>query len=288
MVPRMSHPTEAARSRARALLRRPIVPALGLAIVLIAGSAAAANGQLQIFQTERVAPVSFSTGDLVSLPDLRAYGDLVINDEPDLHRVPDADAAASESGLDVPRVKDLPRGVTGDPEYQVGGQVNATFTFSADRAARAVADGGETLPPSPPGLDGTEVRLTAGPGVAQIWSQPSGVPSLLVGRAVAPTASSSGASFDTVRDYLLSVPGIPAEVAAQLRTFSGDGSTLPFPVPADRFTTSSTEVNGMPATLLAARDRTMAAVVWVEDGVVTVVAGALDTDEVVSIARDLR
>jgi hypothetical protein len=32
----------------------------------------------------------------------------------------------------------------------------------------------------------------------------------------------------------------------------------------------------------------MAAVVWVDDGDVTAVAGALDTDEVVSVARGLR
>ena len=41
----------------------------------------------------------------------------------------------------------------------------------------------------------------------------------------------------------------------------------------------------MPATVLATRDRTLAAVVWVDDGVVTAVAGSLDADEVLSIAR---
>ncbi|HVD29691.1 MAG TPA: hypothetical protein VNC79_14505, partial [Mycobacteriales bacterium] len=59
-------------------------------------------------------------------------------------------------------------------------------------------------------------------------------------------------------------------------------------VPADQVATSSADVDGAPATVLATRDRTLAAVVWVRDGVVTVVAGPLDTDEVVSIARGLR
>jgi hypothetical protein len=40
--------------------------------------------------------------------------------------------------------------------------------------------------------------------------------------------------------------------------------------------------------VLAARDRTMAAVVWVDDGVVTAVIGALDADEVIAVARGLR
>jgi hypothetical protein len=274
--------------RFRAVLRRPVVAALSVAVVLTGAGAAAANDWLQIFRTEQIAPVSLSTADLIALPDLRAYGDVVVTGDGDVHQVADAAAAAAESGLDVPEVTTLPRGVSGEPVYQVGGEVSATFTFSADRAAQAAAEAGEPLPPVPPGLDGSRVRLVAGPGVAQVWVSAAGVPAVVVGRAVAPSAFSSGVPFEVVRDYLLSLPGLPEDVAAQLRTFTADGSTLPLPVPADQVTTSSAQVNGMPATVLASRDRTMAAVVWVDDGVVTVVAGSLDANEVLSVARDLR
>ena len=274
-------------SRSRATLRRPLVAAVAVALVVSAAGVAAANNWLQIFRTEQIAPISLRTADLIALPDLSAYGEVVVADEVDVHQVADAAAAAAETGLDVPEVATLPRGVVGEPDYQVGGKASATFTFSSERAARAAAEAGKPLPPPPAGLDGSRVRLVAGPGVAQVWASSSGVPALFVGRAVAPTAFSNGAPFETVRDYLLSLPGVPDDVAAQLRTFTADGSTLPLPVPADRITTSSTEVNGTPATLLATRDRTLAAVVWADDGVVTVVAGSLDTDEVLSIAGDL-
>jgi hypothetical protein len=274
--------------RSRALLRRPVVAAVAVAVVLTGAGVAAANDWVQIFRTEQIAPVSLSTADLVALPDLRAYGHVAVTGDGDVHEVADAAGAAAETGLDVPEVVTLPRGVSGEPIYQVGGEMSATFTFSADRAARAAAEAGETLPPPPPGLDGSHVRLTAGPGVAAIWSQPAGVPALVVGRAVAPSAFSSGIPFETVRDYLLTLPGLPEDVAAQLRTFTADGSILPLPVPADQVTTSSAQVKGVSATVLATRDRTTAAVVWVDDGVVTAVAGALDADEVLSIARDLR
>ena len=277
--------------RFRVALRRPVVACVAVAVVVTGASTAAANGWLQIFRTERIAPVSISAADLNALPDLRAYGDLVVTGEPDMHPVADAAAAAAESGLDVPEVTTLPRGVTGDPKYQVGGEVSATFTFSADRAAAAAAKAGEVLPPPPPGVDGSRVRLVAGPGVAAVWSHRAGVPALIVGRAVAPTAfssSPSGVPFETVREYLLSLPALPKDVAAALRTFNADGSTLPLPVPAERVTTSSTAVDGEPATVLATRDRSMAAVVWVENGKVTVVAGALDAGEVLSVARGLR
>ena len=274
--------------RSRTVLHRPVVAALAFAVVLAGAGTAAANDWLQIFRTEQVAPVSITTDDLIALPDLSAYGELQVTGDPDVHEVPDTAAAAAETGLEVPEVTTLPRGVSGEPVYQVGGQVSATFTFSAERAAQAAAEAGTTLPSPPPGLDGSSVRLDAGPGVAQVWSSSAGAPALVVGRAVAPSAFSSGVPFETVRDYLLSLPGLPDDVAAQLRTFTADGATLPLPVPADEVTTSSAQVDGVPATVLETRDRTLAAVVWVDDGAVTAVAGSLDVDEVLEVARELR
>ena len=280
-----------ARSRSRRpgrLLRRPVVAAATVGVVLAGAGTAAANDWLPIFRTEQVQPVAFDTTDLVALPDLSGYGDVVVTGEPDVRTVADADAAAAESGLSVPEVTELPRGIEGDPTVQVGDEVTATFTFSAERAARSAAASGEVLPPTPAGLDGSSVRLVAGPGVAQVWESASGVPGLVVGRAVAPSASSSGVPFETIRDHLLSLPGLPDDVAAQLGTFTADGGTLPLPVPSDRVTTSATDVDGAPATVLETRDGLLTAVVWVTEGTVTVVAGSLDADEVLEVARELR
>jgi hypothetical protein len=272
----------------RSVARRPAAAVVAVAIVIAGAGTAAANGWLPIFRTERVAPLELSTADLRAIPDLDAYGDLDITGDPDLHTVADAAAAAAETGLDVPEVRDLPRGVTGAPAYRVGGELRATFSFSTERAARAAADAGEDLPPPPPGLDGGRVRLVAGPGLAAVWSQPSGLPTLVVGRALAPTGESSGVAFEEVRDYLLSLPGLSDDTAAALRAFDADGSTLPLPVPAGRVRTSTAQVHGEQATVLTTRDGTAAAVVWVEDGIVTVVGGTLDVDEVLSVARGLR
>jgi hypothetical protein len=285
---RASAPEPAAPRRRRSLLRRPAVAALGVAVVLAGASAAAAADWLQIFRTEQIAPVAVTESDLVALPDLSAYGDLQVTQVPDVRPVADAAAAEEATGLQVPEVAVLPQGVTGEPAYQVGGQVSAEFTFSAARAAQAAAAAGETLPPPPPGLDGSRFRLAAGPGVAAVWMEDRGLPALAVARAVAPTAYSSGVPFETARDYLLSLPGIPPSLAAQLRSFSGESTTLPLPVPAELVTSAHAEVNGHDATVLTSRDGLLAGVVWVEDGVVTAVAGTLSPDEVLSVASDLR
>ena len=111
---------------------------------------------------------------------------------------------------------------------------------------------------------------------------------IAVGRAVAPTASSSGVDFATARDYVLSLPGLPADLVSQLGAFAVDGTTLPLPLPADLVSSAPTEVNGTPAQLLTSRDGAVTAVVWVQDGVVTAVGGSLSADEVRTLAQDLR
>ncbi len=280
-------PAPARAGRWRTALRSPVVAAFGVVVVLGGAGAAAAADWLQVFRTEEVAAVPVSSTDLVALPDLSGYGDVRVVSDPDVREVPDAAAAAEATGLDVPEVEVLPAGVTGEPAYTVGGQAVAEFTFSTDRAAQAAAQAGETLPPPPPGLDGATFRLEAGPGVAAVWSEARGVPALVVGRATAPTAFASGVPFDDARDYLLSLPGFPAELATQLATFSGDGTTLPIPVPVEMVTSSTADVDGAEATVLATRDGTVTGVVWVSDGVVTAVAGSLSEDEVLAVARDL-
>src|SRR5690242_900056 len=117
--------------RWRTLLRSPAVAALGVVAVLAGAGAAAAADWLPIFRTERVAPVTLTEADLVALPDLSAYGDLEVRSQPHLRQVAGGEAAQKATGLAVPRVALLPRGVTGDPAFRVGDRAEAVFTFSA-------------------------------------------------------------------------------------------------------------------------------------------------------------
>ena len=201
--------------------------------------------------------------------------------------MPDATAAADATGLDVPRVTALPRASPASRSTRSSARSPPPSPSRPRRAARAAADAGTTLP-APAARSRRQPRSGSSPVPAPPRSGPAprdAVPRRRPrGRAV---RLLHGVAFDVARDYLLSLPGLPDDVVAQLRTFAADGSTLPLPVPTDRVTTSPAEVDGVPATLLETRDRTMAAVVWVEDGVVTVVAGALDADEVLAVARDV-
>jgi hypothetical protein len=279
--------TAPARRRRRIGLRSPLVAAIGAVVVLGGAGAAAAGNWLPIFHTEQVTPVQVQASDFVALPDLSDYGDLHVVSQPDVHQVADAPAAHEATGLAVPVVRELPAGVTGNPSFVVGGQLIGQFTFSAAKAEQAAAKSGEALPRVPAGLDGSRFKLVAGPGLAEVWSEARGLPALVVARVTAPTAFSSGIPFATARDYLLSLPGLPDGLADQLRSFTADGTTLPLPVPAQLATTSTATVHGHQATVLASRDGALTGVVWVQDGVVTCVAGSLSEDEVLAVARGL-
>ncbi|GIH26312.1 hypothetical protein Aph01nite_46220 [Acrocarpospora phusangensis] len=276
------------RRRRLALLRSPLVAAVSVVALLIGGSAAAAADWLQIFRTEQIAPVVAPESELVKLPELDAFGQVQVTEEVDIRQVADAGAAAKATGLSVPRVSRLPKGVTGDPTYHVLGRVSGVFTFSAAKAAQTTKAAGQTPVPPPPGLDGSQFQLSAGPGLAAAWTAGRPVPALVVARAVAPTAASSGVPFETARDYLLSLRILPENVASQLRAFSSDGMTLPLFTSVEQLASTAADVGGVPATVLTSRDGAMAAVVWVIDGNITVVAGSLDADEVLSVARELR
>jgi len=281
--------TPARTRRWRTALRSPVLAVVAALALVTGATAAAANNWLQIFHTERIAPVTLPEVDLASLPELSSFGELEVTGDPKVHRVADAATAQRETGLAVPQVGGaVPQGVTGEPAYLVGGQASAVFTFSAAKTAEFVKAAGGTMPTPPAGLDGNQFRMTAGPGVAVVWAQDRPVPAMIIARAKAPTVYSSGVSFATARDYLLSLPGMPASVASQLRTFTADGTTLPVPVPADQMTSSAADVGGVPATVISSRDGIMAGVVWVDGGVVTAVAGSLSADEVLSVARGLR
>jgi hypothetical protein len=98
--------------RRRAVLRSPVLAALGAVVLVTGAGVAAAADWLQIFRTEQVAPVTAPEADLIRLPELSDIGEVEIAERIDIRSVADADAAEKASGLTVPQVGEPPRGVT--------------------------------------------------------------------------------------------------------------------------------------------------------------------------------
>ena len=260
------------------------VPAVAALAFLVAGSTAAATDRLQAFRTVELVPVAFDADALLALPDLDEgaaddRADVEVTGD-GMRTVADASAAEAATGLRVPEVAALPDGVVADPVLRVGGPLTATVTLRDPGPDGTDRDGAD--------LDGTVLELVAGPGVAAVWPGGTGFPALVVGRSVAPTASATGAALDDAIEHLAGAPGVPADLAASLRAIAAGGGALPLPIPSGLVDTASVEVGGAPATLLSARDGTATAVVWVEDGLIQLVAGTLRADEVLDVAEHLR
>lgn len=274
----------------RRLPWRPAVAA-GIAAVAIVALAVtgAAQQLLTVMQPTNVTVVPVTTSELQAMPDLAQFGTVHWSGNPQVTPVADAAAAAQAAGFSAPQAT-APTGVSGAPQYAVLVQSTATFTFSAAKAQAWAAAHNVTLPAMPAGLDGSSLELTAGPAIVELYGAGSSggeIPQLAVGKMRSPTLASTGPSVREIEDYLLSVPGFPAGLAAQLRALGDPTTTLPLPIPVDRASTSQADVNGVEAEVIGDDTGLGAGAIWVTGGYVYGVAGSQPQDTILSVARSL-
>jgi hypothetical protein len=294
--------------------------------VLMGGAtAAAATNLVPIFEPESVAPVVIQAGDINSLQALSRFGKVTGTSKLDLTPESSATALASAAGFSLPAMT-VPSGLaTGSPSYWLVGPEYAQLQVSVAKAEQAAAKDGASVPPAPPGVDGSVLEVATGAGALEVWgitlpggpggpggllghsssradAGPSGgttagpasagnrpvaseLPQLAVAEVQGPTVSSSGADLTTLESYLLSQPGISAELAAQIRAIADPSSTLPIPVPAGA-ASSTVDLNGHAAVVLSAGSEG-SAVIWAENGRLFAVLGQANASDLLDVARQI-
>jgi hypothetical protein len=100
-----------------------------------------------------------------------------------------------------------------------------------------------------------------------------------------PTVSSTGVTVQTLENYLLSVPGIPAGVVSELRAVGDPAQTVPVPIPIDSASASVVDVNGSRGLLIGDSTGLGTVVLWQHNHVVYAVAGTISSDTALGIAR---
>ncbi len=265
--------------------------AIGAVGTVIAGTAAAAT-LTTVFAPTHVVPVSLSQSDLRAIADFAGLGDSQAlgglpgpNGSRTLrfgtltwssatpHPASSLAVAAGQAGFPVSLPTHLPKGVGAANQFVVQPRVKATVTFNG--AAR--------------GLAGNSVTLDAGPAVLTEYGGAggSGVPTLAVATMRRPTAHSTGASLSQIEAFLLDQPGIPPQLAEEVRLLGDLRTALPVPVPSGA-AVHSVRVGGWPAVLLADSSNAASAVVWEDgQGMLHVVAGILDSRDVLNVADQL-
>ena len=311
--------------RPRRPLLRPATLITSALVVMGGATAAAATGLVPIFSPESVAPVVIQAGDVASLQALSRFGTVTGTSKLDLTPESSAAALASAASFSLPTVTP-PSGVaTGPPSYWLVSPENAQLQISVAKAEQAAAKDGSTVPPAPPGVDGSVLQVATGAGALEVWgltlpggaggsvglfghssseasngaggTPPAGpapaanhpvgseLPQLAVAEVQGPTVSSSGADLATLEIYLLSQPGISPELAAQIRSIGDPSSTLPIPVPAGA-NSSTVDVNGHAAVVLTAGSEGTA-VIWAENGRSFAVLGQASVADLLAVARQV-
>ena len=157
----------------RPRLRRPLLrPAtvITCALVLMGGAtAAAATGLVPIFSPESVAPVVVQAGDIASLQALSRFGTVTGTSKLDLTPESSATALASAASFSLPAVTPPSGAATGPPSYWLVSPESAQLQISVAKVEQAAAKDGGTVPPAPPGVDGSVLQVATGAGALEVW-----------------------------------------------------------------------------------------------------------------------
>ncbi len=94
-------------------------------------------------------------------------------------------------------------------------------------------------------------------------------------------------SLPEMRDFLLSLPGLPPAVVTQLKQIQNWNDTLPIPVPVDYVNWQSATINGSQGLLLNDNSGVGSAAVWHANGHLFGVAGSIKAYDLKRIADSL-
>jgi hypothetical protein len=273
-------------------LATPAVAVL-LAAVLISGVAATGvMGRLvRVFEPSKVVAVQVSPSSIIGSNVLLDYGDVKwLPTAPTAQPVADAATAHALSGLPILVPATLPRGVNGAATYGVVSHATGSLTFDAARLNASAAKAGVRVSQMPAAINGSTLIVSGGPALLEAWGlsgtgSQAQMPTLVIAQTRVPTVDSTGASAKQLEDYLLSQPGVPPDLAAQVKAIKDPSATLPIPIPKGLATTETIRVNGVQGLLI--KSALGAGVVWVKNGVIYAVGGQLTSDQVVAIATSL-
>ena len=298
----------ARRGRLARLGTRARVAAAALVAVLVltglvatpSGRAAAssflAQFRSQRFQVLSVDPAQANQVErvLTGLADTGVFTGAALHDTAGIGEPrPAADRAeaARLAGFAVPVVDPaaLPKGVDRTPRHLlVSPAREVRLAFDRDKALAYLRAHGRPDAQLPERYDGTRLVIAVPAAVVQEFAGRDGLPALLVGKAgTLGMTTEGGASLEELREVVLGLPGLPAELVAQLRGIGDWRNTLPLPIPADQVGSSPTTVNGAEALSFTDKSGRLHALLWQRDGHIWGVAGMVGTDEARDVANRL-
>ena len=272
--------------------RRPFAAAAAVVLIAVAlvgtpGGRTATADFLSVFRGEKFSLVELTSNDATNA--MFALSRLGTVDAQDGYMSPEPVRNVAEAerrtGIDV-RVPTtgVPDGLS---EVMVTEEQELRFTFDARRTNRYLDEEGAKDVSLPAGFDGAQLVVRVPAGVLQVFRAADGLPRLAVGQAGVVTVDVIGEiELETLRAFLLDLPGLPDSVVRQVGAMDDWRNTLPIPIPIDQLDAEETTVDGAEA-IVVNQAGFGSGLLWQRDGLVTGVAGPLDEDELRAVAAGL-
>ncbi len=190
--------------------------------------------------------------------------------------------------LETPDPALLPTGVDKTPRVQVMPSSQIRFTFDKAKASNYLKSTGHEVT-VPDKFDGATLVVSIPSAALLQYGNGSSKEALIVGQAGELVVDVEGkVKLDEMRDFLLSLPGLPPTVVNQLKQIKTWNQTLPIPVPVDQMNWQSTDFHGNNQGLLLNDNSGVgSAAIWYESGHMYGVAGSLRADKLKAIAESL-
>lgn len=204
------------------------------------------------------------------------------------HQVDSVEAARAQYGnLDSP--SSLPSGFDAAPTAYVSDAGTASYTLNVGEAKALIQRLGLPIYSLPDASAYPTLTFTAEiPKAAVLDYQNADGKHLVVGQMESPTLDiPEGIDMNALREDILQLPGLPADLVAQLRQIKDWQHTLVIPVPAGASSHDVT-MNGQPALLIEGNNGEGSAVLWQKDGFLYIVAGQMDSGAVMDTADSMQ
>lgn len=225
------------------------------------------------------------------------------NLESNVVKLDDVDAARDAFGtFKLPA--DLPEGYDTAPELMMsnGGTMSAVLNTASVKTILEELDLEFDSIPDPADMPTMEFEVTVPSALVSYYGAGSDGHLALVQMESPTLTTPEGVDMNALRDDVLSLPGLPEDFVSQVRAIDDWQNTLIVPVPEGAETRDVT-IDGAPGLLLEAGEFDGAAwgldldfdiegdlsvVMWNEDGVLYIVAGTLNGDDLLDVAGSLR
>lgn len=184
-----------------------------------------------------------------------------------------ADAGSSIGGLTV-------------SEALVSKAQRASYTFDTAKIRKALDEKGLTSVPVPQQIDGKTFTINIPQGVFVHYGSEQS--SVVFAQGDSPTLEvPDGVNMDYLRQDFLMIPGLPADLTAQVQEIKDWQHTLIVPLPPGG-KSSEVKIDGAEGLLITDRTGDYHAVLWQRDGRLYALGGKLSSSEALAAARAVR